>query len=129
MRVDHELVRSGWQLSTVHDGRLSAVQGSRVRSSVKIGHHEDHEVECEEECEEEQWSARNMRRSARNMRRRTRNVRVARESESGEEGEGGRLSVGHGGTRKMERQRGNKECGGTEGQRGTSTLKCTTLGR
>jgi len=37
--VDHELVRSRWQLSTVHDGRLSAVRGSRVRSSVKI---EDH---------------------------------------------------------------------------------------
>jgi len=28
MRVDHELVRSGWQLSTVHHGRLSAVQGA-----------------------------------------------------------------------------------------------------
>ena len=26
MRVDSELVRSGWQLSTVHDGRLSAAR-------------------------------------------------------------------------------------------------------
>ena len=37
VRVDHELVRSGWQLSTVHDGRLSAVQGSRARSGVRSG--------------------------------------------------------------------------------------------
>jgi len=28
MRVDCELVRSRWQLSTVHDGRLSAVEGA-----------------------------------------------------------------------------------------------------
>ena len=45
MKVDHELVRSGWQLSTVHDGRLSAVQGSRARSGVKIEEHEEHEEE------------------------------------------------------------------------------------
>src|SRR5882724_4904635 len=57
MRVDHELVRSRWQLSTVHDGRLSAVWGSRARSGVKIEDREEHE--------EEQWSTRNVRRSMR----------------------------------------------------------------
>src|SRR5882724_7392811 len=49
MMVDHELVRSRWQLSTVHDGRLSAVRGSRARSGVKIEDHEEHEEEKEEE--------------------------------------------------------------------------------
>src|SRR5882724_9402180 len=71
MRVDRELVRSRWQLSTVHDGRLSAVRGSRVRSGVKIEDHEEHE----EEQEEEQWSTRNVRRSTRNMRSVRRSVR------------------------------------------------------
>ena len=85
VRVDCELVRSAWQLSTVHDGRLSAVQGSRARSSVKIEDCEEHEEESVEESEEERWSARNMRRSARNVRRSTRKMRVAREGESGKE--------------------------------------------
>src|SRR5882724_4819418 len=69
VRVDHELVRSGWQLSTVHDGRLSAVQGSRARSGVKIEDCEEHEEEHEGEHEEEWWSTRNVRRSARNVSR------------------------------------------------------------
>src|SRR5882724_468977 len=71
MRVDCELVRSRWQLSTVHDGRLSVVWGSRARSGVKIEDHEEHE----EEHEEEQWSTRNVRRSTRNMRSVRRSVR------------------------------------------------------
>src|SRR5882724_10888211 len=78
VRVDRELVRSRWQLSTVHDGRLSAVRGSRARSSVKVEDHGEPEEENEEEHEEEQWSTRNMRRSTRNVRRSARNVRVAR---------------------------------------------------
>src|SRR5882724_13218795 len=52
MRVDRELVRSRWQLSTVYDGSLSAVRGSRARSSVKIQDCEEHEEEQEEEHEE-----------------------------------------------------------------------------
>src|SRR5882724_2472717 len=75
MRVDHELVRSRWQLSTVHDGRLSAVWGSRARSGVKIEDHEEHEEEHEEEQKEEWWSIRNLRRSTRGMRKSVRSMR------------------------------------------------------
>src|SRR5882724_11056081 len=82
VRVDHELVRSRWKLSTVHDGRLSAVRGSRARSGVKIEdceeHEKEHEKEHEEEQEEEWWSTRYVRRSTRNMRRSVRSVRSMR---------------------------------------------------
>src|SRR5882724_306124 len=79
MRVDHELVRSRWQLSTVHDGRLSAVRGSRARSGVKIEDDEEHEEQHEEEQKEEWWSTRNVRRSTRGMRRSvSRSVRSVR---------------------------------------------------
>ena len=83
--MDCELVRSRWQLSTVHDGRLSAVQGSRERSGVKI----EYCKECEEECEAERWSTRNVRWSTRNVRWSARNVRRSARNVSGEEGESG----------------------------------------
>ena len=67
VNMDCELVRSGWQLPTVHDGRLSAVQGSRERSGVKAEDCEECEEEHEAEHEEEQGSTRNVRRSARNV--------------------------------------------------------------
>ena len=83
MRVDSELVRSGWQLSTVHDGRLSAarnMEGWRGRGAEGCQHSQAYNtwevmwsrsgvkiVECEkgeeeheehkEECKEHEWDS------------------------------------------------------------------------
>src|SRR5882724_11997357 len=103
------IVRSRWQLSTVYDGRLLAVSGSRARSGVKIEEHEEEwwsTWNVRRSARNVRRSARNVRRSARNVRRSARNVRVAREGESGEEGESVRLSAVHGGVRNMEGWRG-----------------------